>query len=938
MTSPTFSQIKAQVAAIRQKVPQARVIGIHSLARWTEAPRQQDGEQDYVIHQCDSPLSFRLALRQPAAENTTQVLITSLAEKDLGEDVLLRLAKRRLFQIDPWQIIRSLFNAHAVDPRLTRCSWLAEALLESIPSEGYPPARGGFLDAETVWPLLLHRTIDLQIEMPDLTTLLKWSLDTQATARFRLCREEFRQGVIEWLAEKAGPTAETIMHCVERLDRPDAVPLGLAAGVIYHSAAIGRLEKATGKLEERFFGGHSPEAELMQRWSAAATEVVRALRHTESKPYRQTIQRADEILREVQADTLAHLSDTSPLGFDQRLAHVGERLLDVVQRAEKGVRSLFCEAPFGPFREKAPDPFFRTELTDAHQAVRCHDQAAWEVRRLERVDMALRLVRWISSLVSNEETNDQGQVTNDKRQLTSPQSFAEAADAYLREGGFIDWARLSLRSGDPVRKLSEAYARLFDRVTEIRQRQSQTFAKLLADWSAAGSHGDDVIPVERVLAEVVAPLAEKHFVLVIVVDGMSVAVCRELLADVTQHEWIAISEPDRSFNRSGLATIPSVTEFSRTSLLCGTLRQGGQENEKAGFAEHPTLVARSRSGSPPVLFHKASLSETEDTVLAAEVRREIASTHRRIVGVVVNAVDDHLLKGEQIDTRWTRDEIKVLPALLHEARIARRLVVLVSDHGHVLDNRTEGRPQQTELSGGERWRTAEDAPTEGEVLVEGPRVLVSGHRLIAPWSERIRYGIKKNGYHGGLSPQEMIVPIAVLSSTDDLPKGWSEQPIDTPAWWDEPSPEPVSPVQPIPQLKPVKPQAKGTLFDLEDVSSQLSVVSSQLDEGKTPVPKWVIRLLTCPVFEEQKRLGGRGVPGDEVLTKLLSALDQRGGKMTSVALARTLEFPPVRLPGLLAKAERILNVDGYDVLRREEASDTVELNRDLLLKQFDLVE
>jgi hypothetical protein len=529
-------------------------------------------------------------------------------------------------------------------------------------------------------------------------------------------------------------------------------------------------------------------------------------------------------------------------------------------------------------------------------------------------------------------------VTNDNRQLTSPQSFAEAADAYLREGGFIDWARLSLRSGDPVRKLSEAYARLFDRVTEIRQRQSQTFAKLLADWSAAGSHGDDVIPVERVLAEVVAPLAEKHFVLVIVVDGMSVAVCRELLADVTQHEWIAISEPDRSFNRSGLATIPSVTEFSRTSLLCGTLRQGGQENEKTGFAEHPTLVARSRSGSPPVLFHKASLSETEDTVLAAEVRREIASTHRRIVGVVVNAVDDHLLKGEQIDTRWTRDEIKVLPALLHEARIARRLVVLVSDHGHVLDNRTEGRPQQTELSGGERWRTAEDAPTEGEVLVEGPRVLVSGHRLIAPWSERIRYGIKKNGYHGGLSPQEMIVPIAVLSSTDDLPKGWSEQPIDTPAWWDEPSPEPVSPVQPIPQLKPVKPQAKGTLFDLEDVSSQLSVVSSQLDEGKTPVPKWVIRLLTCPVFEEQKRLGGRGVPGDEVLTKLLSALDQRGGKMTSVALARTLEFPPVRLPGLLAKAERILNVDGYDVLRREEASDTVELNRDLLLKQFDLVE
>ncbi len=910
MTNPTFSQIKAQVAAIRQKVPQARVIGIRSRGRWTDSSPQRDSEQEYVIHQCDSPLSFRLALRQPAAENTTKVLVTPLEEKELGEDVLLRLAKRRLFQIDSWQIVRTLFDAQAVDPRLTRHAWLAETLLEYTPSQGYPPARGGFLDAETVWPLLLRRAFDLPGDTPDLTGLLMWSLDAAATARFRLAQAELRKETVAWLAETAGPVAETIMACIRRQNRPDAVPLGLAAGVIYHPAAIGRLEKATGKLEERFLGGHTPEPEPMQRWSAAATEVVRRLRHAEPKTYHQVLQRTDEILREVQADTQAYLSDTSPQGFDQRLARVGKILRDVVQR----------------------DCWERVdELTDAHRAVRSHDLAACEVRRLERVDMALRLARWLKvSLVT-----DGG--ANAEEPMTNPQSFAEAADAYLREGGFVDWARLSLRSGDPVRTLSEAYARLFERVTEIRQRQSQTFARLLADWTAAGSHGDQVIPVERVLAQVIAPLAEKRLVLVIVVDGMSVAVCRELLANITQHEWTAISEPDRNFNRPGLATIPSVTEFSRCSLLCGTLRQGGQEREKAGFAEHPALVARSRSGSPPVLFHKASLSETEDTVLAAEVRREIASTHRRIVGVVINAVDDHLLKGEQLDTRWVRDAIKVLPALLHEARIARRLVVLVSDHGHVLDNRTEGRPQQEDLPGGERWRTAEGAPADDELLVKGARVLAAGHRLIAPWNERIRYGSKKNGYHGGLTPQEMIVPIAVLSSTDDLPKGWSEQPIDTPVWWDEPTPEPLAPVQPIPPLKPTKPQAKGTLFDLEDISSQVSVVGSQLEESKTPVPQWVLRLLTCPVFEEQKRLGGRGVPVDEVLTKLLSVLDQRGGKMTSAALARALQFPPVRLPGLLAKAERILNVDGYDVLRRDEASDTIELNRDLLLKQFDLI-
>ena len=55
--------------------------------------------------------------------------------------------------------------------------------------------------------------------------------------------------------------------------------------------------------------------------------------------------------------------------------------------------------------------------------------------------------------------------------------------------------------------------------------------------------------------------------------------------------------------------------------------------------------------------------------------------------------------------------------------------------------------------------------------IQGQRVAVEGHRLIAPWSERVRYGMMKNGYHGGLTPQEMVVPIVVLSGTDKSPAG-----------------------------------------------------------------------------------------------------------------------------------------------------------------------
>ncbi len=892
MTNPTFSQIKAQVAAIRQKVPQARVIGIRAAGRWTGDAERRDGDQAYLIQQCDSPLAMRLALRHPADPNITKVLITPLEEKDLSEDILLRLAKRRLFAVDSWQIVRALFAAHAVDPRLTKSGWIAEMLLDLVPAEGYPAARGGFLDADTVWPLLLRHTIGLAAETPDVTALLKWSLDDETTARFRLAARAFQQGATQWLAEKAGPVAEIVLGCVARLDRPDAVPLGLAAGVVYHPAAVGKLERAVGKLEERFLSGASPDAGLMQRWSTAATEVARALRHTDPKAYRQTLQRTDEMLSELQGEGFAYLSDVSPIGFDQRLTRFGQQLSAVLEA-------------------KAWDDL--GTLKEARQAVRDHDQSARETRRLERADMAVRLVRWL------------GEQSHGAR--TEPKSLAESAVEHLRYGGFVDWARLSLRSGDPVQGLSETYARLFDAVTKLREEQARQFAQLLADWTTAGSQSDEVIPIERVLEQIVAPLAAENPVLVIVIDGMSVAVCRELLSDLTRHEWIALCEPDRTFNRPAIATLPSVTEFSRTSLLCGRLQAGAANEERAGFAEHPALLPRCGSGSPPLLFHRATLQETEDAVLAADVRHEIGSAHRKIVGVIVNAVDDHLLKGGQIDTRWSRDEIKMLPALLHEARTAKRLVVLLADHGHVLDCQTQGRP----CEGGERWRAASGTPAPDELLVQGQRVMVEGRRMIAPWSERVRYGSMKNGYHGGLSPQEMVVPIAVLSSTDRFPAGWHEQPVDTPAWWDEPAVVVAAPEQPAPVLKP-KQLPPGQLFDLS--GEELIPASTKAEEA---VPEWVARLLASPVFEEQKRLGGRGLPADEVFANLLRTLDRRGGKLTSVALARALEFPPLRLSGLLAKAQRVLNIDGYAVLSRDDASDTVELNRELLLKQFDLV-
>src|SRR5262249_15669155 len=153
--------------------------------------------------------------------------------------------------------------------------------------------------------------------------------------------------------------------------------------------------------------------------------------------------------------------------------------------------------------------------------------------RLERLDMAMRLMRWLA------EANNQ---------LTEPRSLAEAIKYETSEGSFVDWARLGLRSGDPVREVSEAYAKLFEQVTAVREQQAFRFGVLLKDWTAAGSTGEQVFGIEQILSVVVAPLASQTPLLLVIVDGMSLSVCRELLTDLTRQDWVALGQEGQEFS------------------------------------------------------------------------------------------------------------------------------------------------------------------------------------------------------------------------------------------------------------------------------------------------------------------------------------------------------------------------------------------------------
>ena len=104
----SLNQIKAQVAAIRKKLPNASAIGIFSESRWGQTiDREIDGSR-FVITQCDSPLAMRIALRETSGD-AIRVLVTSLNDQDLSDDILLRLKPRKLVSLDNWQIIKALF-------------------------------------------------------------------------------------------------------------------------------------------------------------------------------------------------------------------------------------------------------------------------------------------------------------------------------------------------------------------------------------------------------------------------------------------------------------------------------------------------------------------------------------------------------------------------------------------------------------------------------------------------------------------------------------------------------------------------------------------------------------------------------------------------------------------------------------------------------------
>jgi hypothetical protein len=885
-------QIQAQVSAIRRTLKSGpQHFAIRSSGAWAGPDRLVIDGVEHLVLPCMSDLQVREALLQAETANKPSVLLCAMGDEVLGEDVIDRLAKRRVFSPQVREMVAELFSVSPtrIDPRVLKSKVLMNALLDRVPTEGYPPVASGTLDVQTAWLTLLGRMIGEVVETPSLTKLLEWSLSTNKLRCLSEMGTDLKAAFIDWFVRSKGESMRFMMAAIDSGFGADLVPLGAALGLVFdpkhhrnaeHQTARGRLE--------RYFQHREIDAEAARAWFRASDAILSQMKdESEGLARRVLLNHLDELLAKLGISDSAWISNHSPLGLEQRYQQAGQALRQAL--ASKSSSGL-------------------DEVRGAITVIRRHLLGEVDTERLSRVEMACRLIRWLHT--------------------TEMRGSKDALDMmvvdYHRDGGFIDWARNRLKETDESPEVQKAYDAILKRVEERAENFEESFALQLQDWTRSEHQSKRFTLIENVLSEVVTTVAKQQPVLLLVLDGMSVAVFRQLLQDILRHDWTEIVHEEVGLPRPVLATLPSITSISRRALFLGRLDPATNGTEDGEFKKNDLLFQGSGSQVRPQLFKMGDLADEGNGGIATGVRNAIADKKCRVVSVVLNAIDDHLDSGKQVDFVWTRNTIRGLRDLLRQSADAERLVIMTSDHGHVLDFGTK-QVTSAKDGRGDRFRSADGKVEKGELEFEGSRVYQGNgsNRITLACAAGIRYGKGKRGYHGGANPQEMVVPLAILSDVRScVPEGWIEVPSYQPEWWRIDASE----TSPSPAMKAATEKAVAGL----DLFEQAGKKATAQEAG------WIAALLECPIYLEQSKLAVRGAPAADLMTKLLKGLDGRGGTAVKQALAQELGMPPFRVDGLIQNVSRILNVDGYEVIGFDRASDTVTLNVGLLRTQFDL--
>jgi len=886
-----------QAAAVRRKLESwlredgpHTAIALRARPEWTGEPVLTVEGRTVRVVACSTPLAARAALHDRAADELL-VLLTDLTDTELGDGVLAHVSRCTVRGVNTWDLVRQLFCVDVLDPTLADShfgggGWLAAALTDLAPPDGWPPPPGSVLTRDHAMRCLAGQALGMDRDQLDSAGLLEWSTDAPAVLEFTRQPAAVVTGISAYLADLVGHAATPILSCVRAGHGVDAIPLGLLVGALWSDPGApvsAELAVARTRLEPWFGGARLTDAQAGAFRAAAEAWVDRAAVSHHRGDVQRMLVRADELAAGIGALDLVGSSDLIPTGLTQRLSRLAETL--------------------------RPAPVVSAGAVMAAQqalaAVERHRFATIEQRETGR--MAVRLLRWLSTPDSPD-----------------PVTLLEALHRQVREDAWIDRARLDLFAGVTDGQLAKAYGALYRAVDERRRRHDERFATHLAAATATDAEPGTLLRIEDVLEKVVRPILNHgRRVLLLVLDGMSTAAATELAESLVRSGiWLELT-PAGGPRTGVLAALPTVTEVSRCSLLSGRVAVGRQKEEAAALYQR-------FPGS--LLLHKADLRAGAGAAFDPEVVATVQDAFVPLVAAIVNTIDDALDRSDPGTIVWGPENISAVRDLL--ALTQDRVVVLISDHGHVIDRGPESitRPSPSSEN---RWRPSKPPAGDGEVLMSGPRVALGGGAVVLPWREELRYGPRKSGYHGGASPAEAVIPLIVLSAGDEgAVPGWSGAPIASPSWWREPITDAAAPAPqpvPAPRRNNRPPTQETALFDLEPTAAAAPAAHQPQVEPRQGL---IDALLTSETYA--LRRGVRAPLSDDRVAALLSVLLAGGGRAPLETLAADANVPAHRIGGTITALRKLLQIEGYPVLEVDPDGVTVKLDVALLAEQFHL--
>ncbi len=870
-------------------------------------------------------LELRSKLPAPGGPSTTgSVYLIDWAEDALPLDVSCRLAGGRIYHVARDARLAALFGARQVDPGLSLTAVARLVLTGNV--VGLRKITGLRLTADDLW----KRVLEARFGVPESAietgpSFLRWARSSDAGPAFaRACEGDdvlraVRRELLDWLEKRLGAVGALAFRAWEvgLVDRALQALLLLGAVEQTEDAYLrglvnGQLASIAPGLANEVRGAHA---------GGAAPALLEAVLSVEDANDRRLLDEAQQHAVGGGASALATASNWLPAGHAAREAAVAAVLIKFVD--ESSPEAL--EALLAAF-----------DRLSAHRL----DHAIRRSEHVEARKMAARLSAWLLGRRVRPQLAEHG---------TAWQAAVDLARRYSEEGGFLDWARQSLRgmrgAGDA---LMGAVRRLYEAVDAVARADDQRFAKAYVSWVEAGKPSSEVLPIEHVTKRVVAQFlkgGEHRRLLLVLMDGMSYAAAVQVLQRLRdQRRWSPIAWRTPGWNGllpipPVLAAAPTLTEVSRAALFAGVAdpRFGdqGTDKDEARWASNPHI--RELIGEEPLsIFFRRDVHAGHE--LIDEVKQAVASD-QRVVAVVVNAIDEQLKGSLQVAVDYSKIPILPLEALLSAADGAERAVLLVADHGHVAGDamRVAGGRIPPGREGGARWRalTEGEQPQDGEVLLPRTSWKPRGAAGIAAlWDTALANRAPHYGEHGGLSLAEAVAP-AFLIGPEWLDRVAGEdvelscRVLPEPDWWALKIARPA--VVPVAQVE----QPKAT------TKAQLQLIP--VEPAKPPTapppaptePALVARLRASKVFTQQ--IAGVPKPDVERVLTWLAVLVEASGTLAAADFARLCGVRPHQVGGVVARMG-VLNADGFAIVEHDVAGRRVVLHKARLISQFGVSE